>query len=164
VLGEIEVLLGHEHTLAEDVLVDLLAVGLWDEPARTYQSRSRFVCGEGSAHVGEISRCSVNVDLEKKGGKDCCREFLALFGESRTTGKKMRVGGVGSGEVEERSSWWQSLEKARLWWLWDTTLGGLGGHLRTLRISIDRLRFEHRQHQHPPSRQLHLDGIPLIAR
>lgn len=32
VLGEVEVLLGDENTLAEEVLVDLLAVGLWDEP------------------------------------------------------------------------------------------------------------------------------------
>ena len=32
VLGEIEVLLRDEHALAEEVLVDLLAVGLGDEP------------------------------------------------------------------------------------------------------------------------------------
>lgn len=31
-LGKVEVLLGHEHTLTEEVLVDLLAVGLGDEP------------------------------------------------------------------------------------------------------------------------------------
>jgi hypothetical protein len=33
-LGKVEVLLGHEHTLAEEVLVDLLAVGFWNEPAK----------------------------------------------------------------------------------------------------------------------------------
>ena len=32
VLGLVEVLLGDEHTLAEEVLVDRLAVGLGDEP------------------------------------------------------------------------------------------------------------------------------------
>jgi hypothetical protein len=37
VLGEVEILLGHEHTLSEDVLVDLLAVGLGDEPVTDYQ-------------------------------------------------------------------------------------------------------------------------------
>lgn len=34
VLGKVEVLLGDEHALAEEVLVDLLAVGLGDEPAK----------------------------------------------------------------------------------------------------------------------------------
>lgn len=34
VLGEVEVLLGDEYTLAEEVLVDLLSVGLGDEPGR----------------------------------------------------------------------------------------------------------------------------------
>ncbi len=37
VLDEVEVLLGHEHTLSEEVLVDLLAVGLGDEPATACQ-------------------------------------------------------------------------------------------------------------------------------
>ena len=32
-LGEVEVLLGHEHTLSEEVLVDLLSIRLGDEPA-----------------------------------------------------------------------------------------------------------------------------------
>lgn len=32
VLWKVVVLLGDEHTLTEEVLVDLLAVGLWDEP------------------------------------------------------------------------------------------------------------------------------------
>jgi hypothetical protein len=32
VLRKVVVLLGHENALAEEVLVDLLAVGLWDEP------------------------------------------------------------------------------------------------------------------------------------
>lgn len=32
VLRKVVVLLGDENTLAEEVLVDLLAVGLWDEP------------------------------------------------------------------------------------------------------------------------------------
>jgi len=31
VLGEVEVLLGHQHTLSEEVLVDLLAIGLGNE-------------------------------------------------------------------------------------------------------------------------------------
>jgi hypothetical protein len=30
--GEVEVFLGHEDTLTKEVLVDLLAVRLWDEP------------------------------------------------------------------------------------------------------------------------------------
>jgi hypothetical protein len=33
-LGHIVVLLGHEHALAEEVLVDLLTVGLGDKPVR----------------------------------------------------------------------------------------------------------------------------------
>lgn len=32
VLGEVEVLLGHEYTLLEEVLVDFLAVGFGDKP------------------------------------------------------------------------------------------------------------------------------------
>jgi hypothetical protein len=32
VFGEIEVFLGHEHSLTEEILVDLLAVGSGDEP------------------------------------------------------------------------------------------------------------------------------------
>jgi hypothetical protein len=32
VFGEIEVFLGHEHSLTEEILVDLLAVGFGDEP------------------------------------------------------------------------------------------------------------------------------------
>ena len=32
VLGEVEVLLRHEHPLAEEVLVDFLAIGLGNEP------------------------------------------------------------------------------------------------------------------------------------
>jgi len=32
VLREVEVLLGHEYALLEEVLVDLLAISLWDEP------------------------------------------------------------------------------------------------------------------------------------
>jgi len=31
-LGKVEVLLSHEYTLAEEVLVDLLAVCLWNKP------------------------------------------------------------------------------------------------------------------------------------
>lgn len=34
VLWKVVVLLGDEDTLTEEVLVDLLAVGLWDEPGR----------------------------------------------------------------------------------------------------------------------------------
>ena len=33
-LGKVVVLLGHEHSLTEDVLVDLLAVGLGDKPGQ----------------------------------------------------------------------------------------------------------------------------------
>jgi hypothetical protein len=33
-LGHVVVLLGHEHALAEEVLVDLLTVGLGDKPVR----------------------------------------------------------------------------------------------------------------------------------
>lgn len=33
VLGKVVVLLGHEYTFSEEVLVDLLAVSLWDKPA-----------------------------------------------------------------------------------------------------------------------------------
>jgi len=32
VFGEIEIFLGHEHSLTEEILVDLLAVGFGDEP------------------------------------------------------------------------------------------------------------------------------------
>lgn len=35
VLWEVVVLLGHEYTLLEEVLVDLLSVSLWDKPAST---------------------------------------------------------------------------------------------------------------------------------
>jgi hypothetical protein len=37
-LGKVEVLLGHEHTLAEEVLVDLLAVVLGDKHCREFQA------------------------------------------------------------------------------------------------------------------------------
>jgi hypothetical protein len=33
-LGKVEVLLSHEYTLAEEVLVDLLAVSFGDKPSR----------------------------------------------------------------------------------------------------------------------------------
>lgn len=42
VLGKVVVLLSHEHTLLEEVLVDLLAIGLWDKPVYI-QSVVRFV-------------------------------------------------------------------------------------------------------------------------
>ena len=32
VLGQVVVFLSHEHSLAEEILVDLLAVSFWDEP------------------------------------------------------------------------------------------------------------------------------------
>lgn len=32
VFGEVVVFLGHEHSLTKEILVDLLAVGFWDEP------------------------------------------------------------------------------------------------------------------------------------
>lgn len=37
-LWKVEVLLGHEYTLTEEVLVDLLAIGLWDKPIFINQS------------------------------------------------------------------------------------------------------------------------------
>jgi hypothetical protein len=40
-LGEVEVLLGHQHALAEEVLVDLLTVGLWDKPCEKMSVRPR---------------------------------------------------------------------------------------------------------------------------
>jgi len=43
VLGEVEVLLGHEDALAEEVLVDELAVGLGNEPAHDGISHLRFL-------------------------------------------------------------------------------------------------------------------------
>ena len=39
-LGLVEVLLGHEHTLSEEVLVDLFAVCLWNEPGGDCSARS----------------------------------------------------------------------------------------------------------------------------
>ena len=62
VLGEVEILLSHEHTLAEEVLVDLLAIGLGNEP----ESKLAYFPGTGEWR-----------------GVHCC-EFLALFGESHT--------------------------------------------------------------------------------
>lgn len=40
-LGKVEVLLGHEDTLTEEGLVDLLAVGLGDKPVKNLKSTSR---------------------------------------------------------------------------------------------------------------------------
>ena len=45
VLGEVEVLLGHENTLTEEVLVDELAVGLGDKPVAVVDQPQLFpVC------------------------------------------------------------------------------------------------------------------------
>jgi hypothetical protein len=38
VFGEVEVFLGHEHSLTEEILVDLLAVGFGDEPVHLSDS------------------------------------------------------------------------------------------------------------------------------
>jgi hypothetical protein len=43
VLWEVVILLGYEDTLTEEVLVDLLAVGLWDEPIRKDRVRISFL-------------------------------------------------------------------------------------------------------------------------
>lgn len=63
-LGKVVVLLGHEYTLLEEVLVDLLAVGLGDKPAIELV---RWSCGNRGRWMVV----------------HCC-EFLALFGESHT--------------------------------------------------------------------------------
>ena len=52
--GKVEVLLSHEHTLAEEVLVDLLAIGLGNEPATPYQFGGISLCREESSHFGKI--------------------------------------------------------------------------------------------------------------
>ena len=41
-LWQVEVLLCHEYTLTEEVLVDLLAIGLWDKPMFVNQSKCAF--------------------------------------------------------------------------------------------------------------------------
>jgi hypothetical protein len=62
-LGEVEVLLSHEHSLAKEVLVDFLAVCFRDKPGE-----------EMSAEPPDESCILLH----------CC-EFLALFVESHTT-------------------------------------------------------------------------------
>lgn len=44
VLGKVVVLLGHEYTLLEEVLVDLLSVCLWDKPASIDQPLRAYGC------------------------------------------------------------------------------------------------------------------------
>ena len=61
-LGHVEVLLSHEHTLAKEVLVNLLAVRLWDKP---FRKRLAGHCDDDGMFLH-------------------CWEFLALFGESHT--------------------------------------------------------------------------------
>jgi hypothetical protein len=39
--GEVEIFLSHEHSLAEEVLVDLLSVGLGDKPETLCESTGR---------------------------------------------------------------------------------------------------------------------------
>ena len=55
VLGLVEVLLGDEHTLAEEVLVDRLAVGLGNQPGRIVSDGSILAvfCGCFS-HFGSV--------------------------------------------------------------------------------------------------------------
>jgi hypothetical protein len=60
--GKVEVLLCHEHTLAEEVLVDLLAVSFGDKPGQE-------VLAEQLEDEFRILHCC---------------EFQALFGESHT--------------------------------------------------------------------------------
>lgn len=56
---EIEVFLGHEHSLTEEILVDLLAVGFWDKP--WILSVSKSFEKEGSMYIVTSSwRCSGN--------------------------------------------------------------------------------------------------------
>jgi hypothetical protein len=53
VLGLVEVLLGDEHTLAEEVLVDRLAVGLGDQPGALSVHFAFAVCARNrSLHFG----------------------------------------------------------------------------------------------------------------
>lgn len=66
-LGKVEVLLSHEYTLAEEVLVDLLAVSFGDKPSRGSVSGAsrRRICSltllrvpgalRGIAHNAEVS-------------------------------------------------------------------------------------------------------------
>lgn len=63
-LGEVEVLLGHEYALLEEVLVDLLAIGLGDKPAAA------------------VSVCALAFSVQWVYVH--CHEFQALFGESCT--------------------------------------------------------------------------------
>ena len=55
VLGLVEVLLGDEHTLAEEVLVDRLAVGLGNQPGAFVSDGSvlAVICGR-SSHFGSV--------------------------------------------------------------------------------------------------------------
>ena len=53
VLGLVEVLLGDEHTLAEEVLVDRLAVGLGDQPGALSVCFDFAVCARNHySHFG----------------------------------------------------------------------------------------------------------------
>jgi hypothetical protein len=67
-LGKVEVLLSHEYTLAEEVLVDLLAVSFGDKPGRE----------------------ALAEHLEDESTVLHCCEFQALFGESHTMLKFLR--------------------------------------------------------------------------
>jgi hypothetical protein len=51
VLGLVEVLLGDEHTLAEEVLVDRLAVGLGDEPGALSAIARFWRCFAVDSHI-----------------------------------------------------------------------------------------------------------------
>ena len=44
--GKVEVFLGHEHSLTEEILVDLLAISFWDEPEDMGQRESSFSIGD----------------------------------------------------------------------------------------------------------------------
>ena len=51
VLGLVEVLLGDEHTLAEEVLVDRLAVGLGNQPGRIVSDGSILAMFGRRSHI-----------------------------------------------------------------------------------------------------------------
>lgn len=80
VLWKVVVLLGHEYTLLEEVLVDLLAISLWDEPSTEMLAIAQVILPQGCRYVH-------------------CHEFQALFGESCTMRNlSMRDVVVGTGE------------------------------------------------------------------
>jgi len=95
VLGEVEVLLGHEYTLLEEVLVDLLAISLWDKPAPAVSScalptlvaihtLSRVPGAlRGIVHNARICRMSCGCGCRKRGPRQL---LVAVPREGATVG------------------------------------------------------------------------------